>query len=248
MSKEKPIIYCENSLPPSYLLRKTSEEYEKNLLDNRLTAESVRKYWQTTLSIYGRKADLDIIVPPFEGSQEELSAATSHGIEPIPVPTILAGPEGIDNLRTMYRGEMTIPSLPRITNTGKDVWCYVVTDPTVSQEQLKEQFPDQQSEGMNFQRRIISAAHIKRLTRGALPDSHRVSNINNTTSRLTGSMIEANLLVNENKKPDVPGVSFNKRDVLIMTRLSNPPNPQQEFANIITRLQTPVRPRKVAPR
>jgi hypothetical protein len=245
MAQERPFIHGDIFLPDSFRLRVASEEYKKNLINKSLTINQTEKYWQANLGIRGRKANLDIILPPFEGTQKELSEAISNGFEPIPVPSVLAGPKGIDNLRDMYREEFRIPNLPRITDNTKDIWCYGTITNYVSRKQLKKQFPHSKIEDMTFARYIILAAQTKLLT-GHLPDEFKLDNNIHTTSRISGSMIEANLLINENKKPDVPGVSFNQKNTLNLTRLSKPPNHREKFPNIITRFQIPITPRQVA--
>jgi len=224
---------------PSALLRNVTEEYKINRSLNQLTPKLVTKYWQENLKSYGSKADLNVVIPQYNGSKEELKTLILNGLEPVPVPTEVTGPEAVSLLRSMYREKIRIPYSPVINNTTAG-WRHVVIS-SMTEQQLKDNFKNSSIQPMDLPTYIIFAAHMKDTT-GHFPDELKLNNNINTSSRLAGTLIDPGLSVNENRDTHIPSVYFTQSGLLTIT----PIHPRDKFPDLTNRFQASIKPRKIA--
>lgn len=202
-------------------LRNINLEYGISRSLNQLSPELTTNVWQKNLNNPGRKADLDIYVTRYKGTEKQLKNFISHGIEPVFVAEEITGPKGVQNIRSMYP-EMDIYGIPEINDIEKNFgWTHAVMDTTITPEQLKHQFPDFEVAEMTFATFVTLGAHIKNISE-SYPHEFKLNSNINLMSYIGGSECATPFSPNEKKEPtDKLGAWFNNSGKCNVIRRKN---------------------------
>ncbi len=232
---------------PFTQLAKATLIYKNEIKQNHLTPDTITNYWRTLYKAYGPKSEIQISKPllvgktaaqefltetkkldtevsRFPGTIEEIKEYAKLGMEPVYVSGQLLGPIGMNFLKNLHSGEITIPSLPKIENKNtKGGWRYAQINAQVLNAS--------EAQPMDIPTYMTMAAYMKRI-HGSLPDVH---NLQDTMSILDGSII-GQKFAEYNNKTTKTAFSFNLRGDMFITPLEGDTKP----LNLIDRLQIPI--------
>lgn len=151
-----------------------------------LSPESLTEYWQTRWKVYGEKANLHIIVPPCDRTQEEIEQLRQEQRKLVYVPQdVLLSPQGLVLLKTMHSH---LGKKGRYFANTTDVPGWVDIEETTSppntnttEPELLEQLQRQGKIGQRLATYIVGSYDSKDLTGKFFDDA------THATSRLAGT-------------------------------------------------------------